>query len=574
MAATETKPRFVLAIDQGTTSTRACLFARDGSIAAMHQVEFTQYTNTQGWVEHDAEEIWDTVVTTVTGAMQAAGATSADVAAVGITNQRETSVVWSADTGRPLRRAIVWQDGRSADICAEVAAAGGDGGGVDRFRHKTGLPIVPYFSATKLAWMLRHCPEVAQAAAAGTARFGTIDCWLAYKLSGGALHVTDVSNAARTLLLDIHRLAWDSELCAAFGVPTSMLPRVASSSQVYGQVAEGVGVPLGGVPLASLMGDQSAALFGQAAFKRGDTKNTYGTGCFMVQNTGTTAVPSRHGLLTMVAYQLGEGTPPVYGLEGSVAVAGSAVKWLQDTTGVIQSSSDIEAVARSVPDSGGVVFVPAFTGLLAPHWDASARGTLLGLTRGTKPGHLARATLEAAAHQSADVLAAMEADSGEPARRLLVDGGMAVNDTLLQFQSDMAGRPVVRPAVTETTAAGAAFAAGLAVGFWDSLEDVARTWSAARTFTPAVPSADTEAVRATWHRAVERAKHWAGSAGEPASHPVEPSTSTAQSTPGGSCGAQRAWGRSVLLAGAVGALVGGLVAFTLARKPHSSSRNS
>jgi len=510
MACAAEKPRYILAVDQGTTSTRACLFDHSGSPVDVSQTEFPQHTNSAGWVEHDAMEIWESVVETITTVLQRNGIRQGMVAAIGITNQRETSIIWSRSTGIPFRRAIVWQDTRTADWCEKMAAARG---GRDCFRQQTGLPLVPYFSASKIRWMLDNDPTIRDAADRGDAMFGTVDTWLLYKLTGGShggIHATDSTNAARTMLLNIDTMQWDDDLCCAFGVPQSVLPEVRTSSEVYGCVSCTQLPPaVQGTPLGSVMGDQSAALFGHAGFKRGDTKSTYGTGCFIVQNVGTARVSSQSGLLSIVAYHI-KGQKPVYGLEGSVAVAGSAVQWLQEATGIIKNSRDIEAVAASVQDNGGVTFVPAFTGLFAPHWRADARGTICGLTRATRPGHIARATLESTALQCRELVHAMAKESEVPVGQLNlhVDGGMCVNDSLMQWQATLAGVRVCRPVVTETTAAGAAFAAGLAVGFWDDTDQILTTVKVEREFLPDLADPAAAGTIRAWEKGVERSFGW------------------------------------------------------------------
>jgi glycerol kinase len=490
--------RFVGAIDQGTTSTRFAVVDRRGRIAAMAQQEHSQHYPRPGWVEHDATEIRDRTWAVAQEALGAAGLAPADLAAVGVSNQRETTVVWDPATGEPLAPAVVWQDTRTADLCASLAADGG----TDRFREATGLPLATYFSGPKLAWLLEHTPGLRRRAEAGEALFGTVDSWLLWNLTGR--HLTDVTNASRTLLLRLDTLAWDPGITAAMGIPAAMLPEVRSSVAVYG---EGRG-PLAGVAVAGVLGDQQAALFGQTAFSAGRAKNTYGTGCFLLLNTGERPVPSRHGLLTTVAYQV-EGRPAVYALEGSVAIAGAGVQWLRDNLGLIASAPEIEALAASAPDNGGVYFVPAFSGLFAPYWRPDARGVIAGLTRFADRRHVARAVLEATAYQTADVLGAMEADSGVALDTLFVDGGMTANDLLMQFQADLLGVPVVRPAAAETTVLGAAYAAGLAVGFFSGLGELAAMWAEGRRWAPAMAEAERERLYAGWKKAVERTFGWA-----------------------------------------------------------------
>ena len=490
--------KYILALDQGTTSSRAIVFDPAGAIVASAQQEFPQLFPQPGWVEHDPEEIWQTQLATALEALRTAKLQPADLAAIGITNQRETTLVWDRRTGRAITNAIVWQDRRTAPFCDQLKRDGCD----PLIQRKTGLVIDAYFSGSKLRWILDHVEGARDKAAAGQLAFGTVDAWLAWKLTGGALHVTDASNASRTMLFNIHSGDWDDELLALFDVPRAILPQVRASSEVLG---EAVG-ELAGVPVAALAGDQQAALFGQVCTQPGMVKNTYGTGCFMLMHTGGKAVVSRNKLLTTVAWRIGGRTE--YALEGSVFIAGAAVQWLRDGLGLIKTSRDVEALAASVPDNGGVFLVPAFAGLGAPHWDPYARGAIVGLTRGTSAGHIARATLESIAFQSADLVAAMESDSATPLRELRVDGGACLNDALMQFQADLLGVPVVRPKISETTALGAAYLAGLAVGFWKSLDEVAEHWSVDQRFTPGMDVATRERLRAGWSKALERAKGW------------------------------------------------------------------
>jgi glycerol kinase len=485
---------FVGAIDQGTTSTRFVVVDRTGRIVAIDQREHTQIYPRPGWVEHDPMEIWRATEAVIAGGLAAADITTADLAAVGVTNQRETTVLWDRSTGAPLAPAIVWQDTRTDALVSEL---GGDVG-PDRFRGRCGLPLATYFSGPKVRWLLDHDPAVQAATRSGEAAFGTIDSWLLWNLTGR--HLTDVTNASRTMLMGLDTLEWDPVLLDAIGVPEALLPEIAPSVAVYG---EGRGI-LSGVPIAGDLGDQQAALFGQTGFEAGRAKNTYGTGCFLLLNTGTTAVPSAHGMLTTVAYQFA-GQAPVYALEGSVAIAGAAVQWLRDNLGLIDTTSEIEALAGSVTDNGGVYFVPAFSGLFAPYWRSDARGLITGLTRYAEAAHVARAALEATAYQTVDVIRAMEADSGVPMSTLLVDGGMVRNELLMQFQADVLGVPVVRPVVTETTALGAAFAAGLAVGFFEGLDEVRSLWAEDCRWEPRMDAAEREGLLAGWRRAVERA---------------------------------------------------------------------
>jgi glycerol kinase len=498
--------RYVLALDQGTTSSRAILFDRDGAVCAVAQREFQQIFPRPGWVEHDADEIWATQIAVAAEALVRGGAEPGDLAAIGITNQRETTLVWDRRTGQPIGNAIVWQDRRTADFCDRLKAQGHEA----TVRDRTGLVIDAYFSGSKIAWMLANVPGARARAEAGELAFGTVDSWLVWKLTNGQAHITDVSNASRTMLFNIHTLAWDPELLALLDIPAAMLPSVRSSSEIYGRVSTSLG--LAGVPVAGIAGDQQAALFGQLCVTPGLAKNTYGTGCFLLQNTGTQAVPSRNRLVTTVAWRIGGQTE--YALEGSVFIGGAVVQWLRDGLGIIRSSADVEALAASVPDNGGVYLVPAFAGLGAPHWDPYARGTIAGITRGTTAGHLARAAVESIAYQVADLLDAIHGDAGIPLEELRVDGGAAGNDMLMQFQADLLDVPVVRPAVTETTALGAAYLAGLAVGFWNSVADLAGQWRVERRFEPAMPRPQADGLRAHWREALARAKGWAAPDGQ------------------------------------------------------------
>jgi glycerol kinase len=494
---------YVLALDQGTTSSRAIVFDDSGSAVAMAQREIQQIFPRPGWVEHDPLELLDSQLATAREALERAGLAARGVAALGITNQRETTVVWDRATGLPLGNAIVWQDRRTADACERLKRAGLE----PLFRERTGLVLDPYFSGTKLAWILDEVPGARDAAAAGRLAFGTVDSWLLWSLTGGPAggrHATDVTNASRTLLWNLHTGNWDAELLAVFGIPRELLPEVLSSSEVYGETRPDLfGSP---IPIAGIAGDQQAALFGQACLAPGMVKNTYGTGCFLLMNTGERLTPSRHALLTTPSWRLGGRTD--YALEGSVFVAGAVVQWLRDGLGLIRSAAEIEALAASVPDAGGVVLVPAFTGLGAPHWDAYARGVLVGITRGTTAAHVARAALEGIAFQVADVLTAMEADSGLPTAELRVDGGATVNDLLMQIQADLVGVPVVRPRVQETTALGAAYLAGLATGVWKDTAEISARWQVEKTFEPSLDRTQAAERRARWRRAVERARSW------------------------------------------------------------------
>jgi glycerol kinase len=495
-------PDFIAAIDQGTTSTRCIVFDRSGSITGLSQREHAQHTPRPGWVEHDPLEIWDKTQDVVRRALAEAGLRTTDLAAVGVANQRETTVIWDRRTGNPLHRALVWQDTRTAELCATLAQEGGQ----DRFRARTGLPLATYFSGPKIRWLLENVPEVSAAAHDGHALFGNIDSWLIWNLTGGprgGVHVTDVSNASRTLLMDLGRLDWDGQLLEAVRVPADLLPAIRSSSEIYGK---GQGV-LQGVPVAGDLGDQQAALFGQTCFSPGEAKNTYGTGCFLLLNTGTEPTVSRKGLLTTVGYRLGE-APAVYCLEGSIAVAGALVQWLRDNLHMIERAADIEELAASVSDNGGVYLVPAFSGLFAPYWRADARGVIVGLTRYAERGHLARAALESTAYQVSDVVEAMREDCGVSLTSLKVDGGMVANQMLMQFQADVLQVPVIRPVVAETTALGAAYAAGLAVGFWRGLDELRANWKADRTWQPELALAERDRLLAWWKKAVTRSFDW------------------------------------------------------------------
>jgi glycerol kinase len=493
--------RHVLALDQGTTSSRAIVFDEAGSVRATAQAEFRQIFPQPGWVEHDAEEIWRSQLAVAREALANARVAPRDVAAIGITNQRETTLLWDRASGAPIANAIVWQDRRTADECARLKRDGHE----PRIAAKTGLVLDPYFSGTKLAWLLDHVPGARSRADAGELAFGTIDSWLVWKLTGGRLHVTDPTNAARTLLYDIGRGAWDDELLALFRVPRAVFPEVRPSSAVL--AATDAALFGAAIPIAGNAGDQQAALFGQACHAPGMAKNTYGTGCFMLLHTGTARVASRHGLVTTRAASARGAAE--YALEGSVFIAGAVVQWLRDGLGLIRASGDVEALAASVPDAGGVQLVPAFVGLGAPHWDAYARGAILGITRGTTAAHFARAALESIAFQSADVLLAMQRDAGTRLAELRVDGGATANDLLMQFQADLLGVPVARPRVLETTALGAAYLAGLATGVWSSVDEIASQWRRDRLFEPRKPRDEAEARLASWRRAVERAKGWA-----------------------------------------------------------------
>ncbi len=490
--------QYVLALDQGTTSSRALLFDHEGTVRSVAQQEFDQIFPQPGWVEHKPDQIASSQIAVALQAMDQAAAQPRDVAAIGITNQRETTIVWNRDTGEPVYNAIVWQDRRTADFCERLRSEGHG----PLIQQRTGLLIDSYFSATKITWILDTVPGTRTLAEAGKLAFGTVDSWLLWKLTGGRVHATDASNASRTMLFNIHTGDWDHELLDLFRVPISLMPTVRSSSEIYGEASAVKG--LEAVPLAGIAGDQQAALFGQRCIRPGLTKNTYGTGCFMLQNTGRRAVPSSNRLVTTVAWKIKDVTE--YALEGSVFVGGAVVQWLRDGLGLIRKSEEVEALAKSVPNNGGVYFVPAFVGLGAPHWDSYARGSMFGLTRGTTAGHLARAALESIAYQVADLLDAMRLDSGDSVQELRVDGGGAANNSLMQFQSDILGVPVIRPAVTETTALGAAILAGLAVGFWKS--DPGSSATNDCRFEPRMPALQARTLRNRWNEAVARSKNW------------------------------------------------------------------
>jgi glycerol kinase len=475
------------------------IFDRAGSPAACAQKEHEQICARPGWVEHDPEEIWFRTQQVIAEALAQKQLGPKDLAAIGITNQRETTVLWDRKTGRPVYNALVWQDTRVGEMVAELAAAGGS----DRFRPRTGLPLSTYFSSLKIRWLLEHVPGVRERAEAGDILFGTIDSFLTWRLTGG-LHITDCTNASRTQLMNLETLDWDPELLRDFGIPRQMLPTICSSSEVYGNARLDA---VKGVPLAGILGDQQAALMGQACFRSGEAKNTYGTGCFLLMNTGPAIVPSRFGLLTTVAFRLGD-QAPLYALEGSVAITGALVQWVRDNFGLIRESGEIEALARTVEDNGGIYFVPAFSGLYAPYWKHTARGIIAGLTRHSNKGHLARAVLEATAFQTRETLEAMEKDSGIALEALRVDGGMVGNELLMQFQADIIGREVVRPAVQETTALGAAYAAGLAIGFFEGVDELRSRWVAARTWKPAMEASRRESMYALWKKAVSRSFDW------------------------------------------------------------------
>jgi glycerol kinase len=494
--------KYIAAIDQGTTSSRCIIFDHGGDIVSMEQQEHRQIYPQPGWVEHDAMEIWAHTQGVIAGALEKADLTARDIVAVGITNQRETTLLWDKATGKPVHNAIVWQDTRTDVICNELAADGGQ----DRLRAKTGLPLATYFSGPKVKWILDNVPELRAKAEAGELLFGTMDTWVIWNLTGQ--HVTDVTNASRTLLMNIETLEWDEDILRLLEIPRAILPRICSSSEIYGEIfptrwKDG----LQGVPIAGDLGDQQAALFGQTCFTPGEAKNTYGTGCFMLMNTGEKPVPSTSGLLTTLGNKIGD-RPAVYALEGSIAVTGALVQWLRDNLGLIQKSSEVEALAHSVEDNGGIYFVPAFSGLFAPYWRSDARGVIVGMTRYVNKGHLARAVLEATAYQTREVLDAMEKDSGVKLTALKVDGGMVFNELLMQFEADILDVPVIRPKVSETTALGAAYAAGLAVGFWKDYDELCTNWGKDKEWKPRMKAAERERLYTGWKKAVTRTFDW------------------------------------------------------------------
>ncbi|MGC9101260.1 MAG: glycerol kinase GlpK [Caldisericum sp.] len=498
--------KYVAAVDQGTTSTRFMVFNHGGEVVSSHQLEHQQIYPKPGWVEHDPMEIWQRTQEVIKGAL-AKGVSAEEIAAIGVTNQRETTVVWNKKTGKPYYNAIVWQDTRTKEICDELAKDGGQ----DRFRKKVGLPLATYFSGPKIKWILDNIPGVREDAEKGEAVFGNIDTWIIWWLTGGpngGAHVTDVTNASRTMLMNLETLDWDDEILHILGIPRQMLPKIRPSSDpnVYGYTRENG--PLGtAIPVAGDLGDQQAALVGQTCFNVGEAKNTYGTGCFMLLNTGTKPVQSKSGLLTTLGYKFGK-EPAIYALEGSIAITGALVQWLRDNLKFFEKSSDIEAIARTVEDNGGIYFVPAFSGLFAPYWRSDARGVIVGLTRYINKGHICRAALEATAYQTRDVLEAMNKDSGVKLAALKVDGGMVYNELLMQFQSDILNVPVIRPKVAETTALGASYAAGLAVGFWDNLDDLRKNWIIDKTWHPKMDEATREKLYKGWLKAVERTFNW------------------------------------------------------------------
>jgi glycerol kinase len=492
--------RYILALDQGTTSSRALLFDDHGVVRSVAQREFRQIFPQPGWVEHDPEEIAASQISVALEALAKLNASPSDVAAIGITNQRETTIVWDRATGKPIYNAIVWQDRRTAGFCADLKAQGHE----PLIQKRTGLLIDAYFSGSKISWILEHVANARLLAEAGRLAFGTVDSWLLWKLTGGRVHITDATNASRTMLFNIHTGRWDDELLTLFHIPASTLPTVRSSSEVYAEVSAVPG--LNGIPIAGIAGDQQAALFGQRCTSPGLTKNTYGTGCFMLQSTGNRAVASTSRLVTTVAWKIGDTTD--YALEGSVFVGGAVVQWLRDGLGIIRNSAEVEALANSVADNGGVYFVPAFVGLGAPHWDSHARGAIFGLTRGSNAGHIARAALESIAYQVADLMDAVQTDTGTPLKELRVDGGASANDSLMQFQADILGVPVVRPAMTETTALGAAYLAGLGVRLWNEVQAISDLPREERRFEPRAPRAQVEIMRQRWNEAISRTKGW------------------------------------------------------------------
>jgi glycerol kinase len=493
---------YILAIDQGTTSTRCMIFNHSGKPISQHQREHHQFFPLPGWVEHDPMEIMKSVEDVCLAAMEKGSITNKEILSIGITNQRETTVIWDRLTGKPYCNAIVWQDTRTDQICDHLAREGGQ----DRFRKISGLPIATYFSGMKIKWILDNIPGVRKAAEKGQALFGNMDTWMVWNLTGGAnggIHVTDVTNASRTMLMNLHSLNWDKGILESLDIPEQMLPEIKPSSSPLGET-KGF---LNKIPISGILGDQQAALFGQTCFDEGDAKNTYGTGCFLLQNTGTSPVESKHGLLTTLGYQIGK-QPAVYCLEGSVAISGALVQWLRDNLGLIEKSEDIEKLALSVADNGGMYFVPAFSGLFAPYWRSDARGAITGLTRYVNKGHFARAALEATAYQTREVLEAMELDSKVHLKRLKVDGGMVFNDTLMQFQADILAVPVIRPVIAETTSLGAAYAAGIAVGFWGGIDELRANWEKAKEWTPVMNIESREKLFAEWKKAVSKTLNW------------------------------------------------------------------
>ncbi|QSJ19965.1 glycerol kinase GlpK [Nostoc sp. UHCC 0702] len=491
--------KYILAFDQGTTSSRAIVFNHNGDMLSVAQKEFQQIFPQPAWVEHDPDEIWSTQIGVANEALARIGIRASDIAAIGITNQRETTIAWERKTSKPIYNAIVWQDRRTAAVCDELKTAGHEA----TFQKKTGLVIDAYFSGTKLKWLLDNVPDARQQAERGELAFGTVDSWLIWKLTGGELHITDATNASRTLLFNIHTQQWDDELLSILDIPRGILPQVQSSSEVYGYTSEGL---LGSrIAIAGIAGDQQAATFGQASLQSGMAKNTYGTGCFLLLNTGDKPIPSYHKLLTTIAWRINGRTD--YALEGSVFIAGAVVQWLRDGLGIIKHSADVEPLANSVPDNGGVYFVPAFVGLGAPYWDSYARGAIAGLTRGSTSAHIARAALESIAYQTADVIDAMRQDSGLNLSELRVDGGASRNNLLMQFQADILGVPVIRPKITETTALGAAYLAGLAVGYWESQAEIVQQWQVEKQFEPTISADHRQVLRESWRQAIAQTRH-------------------------------------------------------------------
>lgn len=496
-------PEYILSFDQGTTSSRAIIFDKKGKIKSIAQKEFTQYFPEPGWVEHDASEIWSTQIGVASEAIAKAGLSVKDIAAIGITNQRETTVVWDRKTAQPLYKAIVWQDRRTAEYCEQLKKDGA----ARMIQEKTGLIPDSYFSGTKLSWILENIPGLREKAEIGELCFGTIDSWLVFKLTNGKVHATDVTNASRTMMYNIHELKWDEELLKLLNIPASVLPEVKSSSEIYGYTDKVLAAE--SLPISGIAGDQQAALFGQMCIQPGMVKNTYGTGCFMLMNTGNKPVLSNNNLLTTIAWQIGNDVQ--YALEGGIFIAGAVVQWLRDELGIIKTSSEVEKLASSVKDNGGVVFVPAFAGLGAPYWNQYARGTIFGITRGTNAGHIARAAIESIAYQTMDVLSAMNADAGIEVKEIRVDGGATINNNLMQFQSDVLNCKVIRPSITETTALGAAYLAGLGVGFWKNTDEIQQYWKAEKIFTPEMDEALRKKYTGEWDRAIKAVQTWTGS---------------------------------------------------------------
>jgi glycerol kinase len=496
-------PEYILSFDQGTTSSRAIIFDKEGKIKSIAQKEFTQYFPEPGWVEHDASEIWSTQIGVASEAIAKAGLSVKDIAAIGITNQRETTVVWDRKTAQPLYKAIVWQDRRTAEYCEQLKKDGA----ARMIQEKTGLIPDSYFSGTKLSWILENIPGLREKAEKGELCFGTIDSWLVFKLTNGKVHATDVTNASRTMMYNIHELKWDEELLKLLNIPASVLPEVKSSSEIYGYTDKVLAAE--SLPISGIAGDQQAALFGQMCIQPGMVKNTYGTGCFMLMNTGNKPVLSNNNLLTTIAWQIGNDVQ--YALEGGIFIAGAVVQWLRDELGIIKTSSEVEKLASSVKDNGGVVFVPAFAGLGAPYWNQYARGTIFGITRGTNAGHIARAAIESIAYQTMDVLSAMNADAGIEVKEIRVDGGATINNNLMQFQSDVLNCKVIRPSITETTALGAAYLAGLGVGFWKNTDEIQQYWKAEKIFTPEMDEALRKKYTGEWDRAIKAVQTWTGS---------------------------------------------------------------